>query len=366
MTTVEQLLGDLLLKHNCVIVPSFGGFVAKPISAKIDYKTGRIQPPGKSLLFNKQLINNDGLLINELALANDIPFSEAGDMVKRRVEEWTKILQLGERITIDKVGHIFRDAEKNLCFEQDRFFNLLLDSFGLGQVHFLSEEDVQIATQKHVLSVAQSNVDVAPKQPAALRPEPKIVAIQPKRNVWKYVAAACLAPVAFYSVWIPMKTDVLESGVISIRDFNPFYQQEEGSYQSTLPEEIIIGEKQITLEDEITDLPEELDVYTYAYDDDFTIPVEITASGEEVAAPDESIPAIQANSMHFIVGCFADMENATNLVSKLRSEGFDAQIVDVKNGLHRVSAGGALSIELLNTVRTTASSAGYQGWILKK
>ena len=39
---------------------------------------------------------------------------------------------------------LFLDAENNLCFEQDRFFNLLLASFGLGQVHFLTEEDVNI------------------------------------------------------------------------------------------------------------------------------------------------------------------------------------------------------------------------------
>ena len=59
---IEKLIGDLLLRHNCVVVPSFGGFVAKQVSAVIDYKTGVMHPPKKSLLFNKQLINNDGLL----------------------------------------------------------------------------------------------------------------------------------------------------------------------------------------------------------------------------------------------------------------------------------------------------------------
>ena len=37
--------------------------------------------------------------------------------------------------------------EKNICFEQDRFFNLLLESYGLGKVHFVSESDIQIVKE---------------------------------------------------------------------------------------------------------------------------------------------------------------------------------------------------------------------------
>ncbi|MEY3200216.1 MAG: hypothetical protein RJA13_2174, partial [Bacteroidota bacterium] len=58
MVSVEQLIGDLLVRHNCVIIPAFGGFVAKQTSASIDYKNGIMTPPRKSLLFNRQLINN--------------------------------------------------------------------------------------------------------------------------------------------------------------------------------------------------------------------------------------------------------------------------------------------------------------------
>ena len=67
MVVIEHIIGELLLRHNCVIVPSFGGFVAKRASATIDYTTGVMQPPKKSILFNRQLINNDGLLIAECA-----------------------------------------------------------------------------------------------------------------------------------------------------------------------------------------------------------------------------------------------------------------------------------------------------------
>jgi cell division septation protein DedD len=69
--------------------------------------------------------------------------------------------------------------------------------------------------------------------------------------------------------------------------------------------------------------------------------------------------------MNFIVGCFGNENNAVNLVSKLRSEGFNARIVDKHNGLHRVSAGEGLSQESIQELRNKAQSAGYKGWVLK-
>jgi len=54
MLTVEQLIADLLLQHNCVIVPGFGGFVAQRLPAQIDIEKGQVHPPKKSILFNQK------------------------------------------------------------------------------------------------------------------------------------------------------------------------------------------------------------------------------------------------------------------------------------------------------------------------
>ena len=74
---------------------------------------------------------------------------------------------------------------------------------------------------------------------------------------------------------------------------------------------------------------------------------------------------IDVNARHLIIGCFGNKENATNLVSKLKSEGMNAIIVDISGGLHRVSAGAAISDESLQSIRTKAEGLGYQGWVLK-
>lgn len=396
MKHIEQAIGDLLLRHNCVIVPTFGGFVAEQLSAKIDYDKGVMVPPRKALLFNKQLISNDGLLINELASRNAVSFDNASSDLSTVVSEWNHRLKKGERIELDRVGILFMDTDQNLCFEQDRFFNLLLASFGLDQVHFVAQKEIQVepisidrkvvepilveieeSTQiKHLpktLSVATANE----KKTA------KVVEIAPKKSksrIWKYAAAACFLPIAFYSIWIPTKTDVLQSGVISIKDFNPFYTSAEGNYAKTAYPQDITFQKNTeeTLQEQIDGLEFPKDVIPYRFTEDTYVYVDISelnlteVDPQISTSPEEIVPetietvseSIEVNSMNFIVGCFGSKTNADNLVSTLKAEGFNAFILDVKGGLHRVSAGASLSNESISEIRSKAQSLGFQGWLL--
>jgi hypothetical protein len=383
MVSVEQLIGDLLVRHNCVIIPAFGGFVAKQTSASIDYKNGIMTPPRKSLLFNRQLINNDGLLIAELAVSNAINYNQATDTVGSLVNTWNEKLRNGERITIDKIGFLFYDQEKNICFEQDRFFNLLLESYGLETVHFLSENDVQLA-QKTTIERALSMEENNPVQPAIVfnteaistengTSETRVIehpALQKNSKIWRYVAAACLLPIAFYSFWLPMKTPVLESGMVSIQDFNLFYKSTDGNYSQ---EKISLKspfEKYTTLEESVAALPNDIAIYSYKYSEDLYIPIRLTNALPN--AINEELPEVKGESQvsvstyNLIVGCFGSESNAKNLVSTLKSKGFSSQILDISNGLYRVSIGAANSVDEMQKISQTATAQGFEGWVLKK
>ena len=377
MITVEHLIGELLLRYNCVIIPSFGGFVAKQASASIDYRNGLISPPKKSVLFNRQLINNDGLLIAELAVQNSIQYNEATNAVCEIVEKWNNQLRNGERITIDKVGFLFFDQEKNICFEQDRFFNLLLESYGLGKVHFLTESDVQLV-QKTTIEKAMNESEKTNAQPAivfdtekeaqkTLQAEPVVLehpALKSKTKVWRYVAAACFLPIAFYSFWLPMKTNVLQSGVVTLNDFNPFQKSQVATSVNAVKE----GTHQtmtFNLDNAISVVNDKYNERPYNLAGDFDFITNYDASADVVETNNET-PTVQAFSREYIVGCFSSEENATKLIQSLKQKGVNAYILDVTNGLHRISAGGANSETELQAVISTAQAAGQQGWILKK
>ena len=405
MLTVEQLIGDLLIQNNCVIVPSFGGFVAQRVAARVDEQKGTIAPPRKSVMFNKQLINNDGLLIAAFAQNNQLSFEAASVQIKECIHDWDQMLQQGGRVTIDRVGILFYDLERNLCFEQDRFYNLLLESFGLSSVHFVSTSDAQagesqeqvrsvvkaieLESEKTVIPVADivefTQEPVVPVMQVVREETPvetKIPVIKKSGNkAWRYVAAACLLPVAFYSFWLPVKTDVLESGIISWNDFDPFYKHEAGKYKS-LDEIYSFSRKEVRKQ--LETLPEGVNTFSYELDADTYVPVSINKKQEapiaealveeKTAEPIQKIKPIENPKPivtpvqtvkpaggQIIVGSYSSRQFAQEMVDLLAKNNITGTILE-QDGKIRVSAGAANQFK---TIEPTLKSLGIASWILK-
>lgn len=383
---IEKLIGELLLRHNCVVVPSFGGFVAKQSSAVIDYKTGVMHPPKKSLLFNKQLINNDGLLASALSKETGQSYDDASTEIQKQVISWHKALNSGERINLENIGFLFLDQEKNIGFEQDRYFNLLLQSYGLGKVHFISEEDIQLVAQPMTLinPIEKDEESIIVMHPTEIRTIEKPVeilstdkSISPQRHskIWKYVAAASMIPFVFYSYWIPMETKVLESKIISFSDFNPFHKEEQNTYTTPTTKLNVDSSSltKISVQDELNQLPESVDTWSYPFNESLYIPLKtdqaktlVAKKTETPSAPTPITEVTQGENQYVIANCFSSEDNANNFVATLKSNGFQSQIVDFKGGLYRVSAGKINSSSDLSTIQSKLETMDVHGsWVLK-
>lgn len=397
MLTVEQIIGDLLIQNNCVIVPSFGGFVAQRVAARLDEQKGTLVPPRKSVMFNKQLINNDGLLVAAYAQNTGLSFEVAAQEIKAHIQGWELKLQQGDRITIDRVGILFYDQERNLCFEQDRFYNLLLESFGLSAVHFVSTSDVQaiesreqvknvvkaleLETEKSVLpsgTIEFTHEAIVPVL-EVVREEavsPKTVALQEKTSnkAWRYIAAACLLPVAFYSFWIPVKTDVLESGIVSWNDFNPFYKHQEGNYKPA-KETYCFSRKHAR--EQLKKLPKGIETFSYELDGDTYVPVSVSKKKTDVVTaktPEPEVipepvvvktpvvtPSAKQTGSYIIVGSYSSKQNAQEMIDLLAKNNITGTILE-QDGKIRVSAGSASQYKSLEG---TLKGLGIAPWILK-
>ncbi|WP_107037328.1 HU domain-containing protein [Brumimicrobium mesophilum] len=388
MTHLDALLGTLLLRNNCVVIPAFGGFVANHISAKVDVKNGLITPPSKALSFNKNLNNNDGLIINHLANEKKISFDVAQSIISLEVQQIKAQLNDGKRIHFHNVGFLYTNTAGKIAFEQDRFFNLLLSSYGLGNVQFISEEEeieavIQtpraVNTQKELAFDTPNIVLDKEEVETAKTEETKEIehpAVAKKSSggillkIVKYAAVAALVPLAFYSFWIPMKTDVLKSGIIYKDDFNPFKSSEDIKYQATVKKEVLTIDsvQPLATLSSITDnLNSAAPVFAYPLDEDLFIPVwrkKQEVNSIENSEVNEVVTA--KNSYHAIVGCFGDPTNASDLISDLKSKGFNAYEVDVRGGLHRISAGNTTNRSEISSLREKLASTNLNVWILKK
>ena len=349
MHKIEDLVSSLLLRHSCVIIPNFGGFVAKTISAKLDLDRGLFLAPSKQLLFNKNLLNNDGLLISEYASLNAIEYSKSQSEIEEFVLDLKSKLNSKQSVHIERVGKLSYDLEGNLVFEQDRYFNLLLSSYGLSQVQFIANKEPEINEP----SIKEKKI----KEKAPIR----------KINYLKYAAAACLLPLAFYSFWIPTHSGVLESGLISYKDFNPFYKKELGAYsqQKIAIQENTLEEKNIFEVQILTSRNHRIGLYKF--DEGINIPIRIEAKKivKEILDVKIENKTSYTNSFEYIIGCFSNKNNALTLISKLKQEGFAAQLAG-GSPLVRVSIGGADSDLQMQTIIQKANEKGYKGWILKK
>jgi cell division septation protein DedD len=385
---MDTLLTDLLLRHNCVIIPDLGGFVANRIPAYIDEEKGRVFPPSKQLTFNSRLIKNDGLLVAAWAQKEKISFEEAVESVKRETQSIQQKLRKGQSHTIENIGTLFISEEGRLNFRQDRFFNLLLDSYGLKSVEFIptdnaiekeekpnkhqKAEKITVPSKKEVKTEQQKNLENE-KEEASVTP---IKTIQPRKKarILKYAAAAAILPIAFYSFWIPLTSDVLQSRVLFKEDFNPFKKSAEAVYQRSeienLTKELHTEDSELTRLQE--KLPENVEVFHYALTEDVYVPVwreEIASTNHEVAESDNTstVTSNKVNAKyHLIAGCFREIENANGLVEKLNNKGLNAFILDKKDGLHRVTASQVDNKINLEAERNNLSQKGFKTWVLRK
>ena len=87
MTNISQHIEFLLRRHDCVILPTIGAFIASYKAAHINNEWGIITPPKREIYFNASINNNDGLLANSIARKNRISFEAANRLLLQEIEK---------------------------------------------------------------------------------------------------------------------------------------------------------------------------------------------------------------------------------------------------------------------------------------
>ena len=132
--SIEYYISQLLYKNDCVIVINFGGFVCSSISANLNKKTGILTPPNKSILFNPQLKDNDGLLINHIAQSEGISQEDAKINLLKFVEQSLENLNKFKSCRFEEIGLFTLNSDKNIIFTQDLKTNYNLNAFGFQDI----------------------------------------------------------------------------------------------------------------------------------------------------------------------------------------------------------------------------------------
>lgn len=130
---IAKYINDLLLKHNCVIVPGLGGFIINYKPASINPINHTFTPPSNEIVFNSALKNNDGILINYIAAKYKISYTSATELTEIAINNLIKQLINDKKIFLDDLGHLSIDNKGNISFEPDKKFFFSVASFGLEE-----------------------------------------------------------------------------------------------------------------------------------------------------------------------------------------------------------------------------------------
>ena len=130
---ISTYIFELLQSHDCVIVPNFGAFVARNISAKISSDGSRIFPPNKEISFNKNVVKNDGLLHNAISSNENISYEGAEQKITNWVTRINKKLEKQCYIEIKNIGSISLENSKYI-FAPNQNSIFLKSSYGFNSI----------------------------------------------------------------------------------------------------------------------------------------------------------------------------------------------------------------------------------------
>jgi hypothetical protein len=357
-------------------VPEFGGFIANYKPATIDTVVNRIHPPSKSVLFNPNLLNNDGLLGGEVSKVKEIDYPSALTYIAKQVRVWKDELQKGGRVEIDEIGFLYKH-NGTIVFEQNRQVNILLNAFGLSSVSFLNFESTEKNNSNKGLNsevnsvstlLPNTNLSLVEEEPSLEKAEElndaQIIPIsRKKKNRLKYLAVAAAIPFMFYSYWIPMETDFLNTGKIQVSDFNPLRKTKNKVYTSKSHADYFSAKEDFYEWEELTGhLSDNVEVYNFQFSETLFIPIRLKEGDISNANEYANIDL----PYQLIVGCFSIKNNANSLVNELKTEGFSASILDHHKGLYRVTANGFKTLQEAENFLQDFKSNGNEGWILSK
>lgn len=128
---IEIYIRELLYIHECVTVPGLGSFLAKESSALSEFAHCRILPPAKTVSYNGQIQDNDGLLIRYISQEEQISYAEAKAYVEQSCRDIQEAIEKQGYVQLKGLGQLQKQEHGQLLFRGQEAGDLRLAEYGL-------------------------------------------------------------------------------------------------------------------------------------------------------------------------------------------------------------------------------------------
>ncbi|MDX1461479.1 MAG: SPOR domain-containing protein [Marinirhabdus sp.] len=303
-------ISDLLYRYECVIVPGFGAFITRYHSARIDSDTHEFFPPGKTVMFNRQLQTNDGILANYVASVEKCSYALALQKIRNFAGKLSLDLSEGNTVHIDSVGSFVLNEERSVQFNPEVSGNFSTAAFGLSS--FITPTVTR---------------ELQPQQTVVAAEEKKVLALETRPRTAPYMKYAAVGLIALALAGFGgMK---LYEGEVQEHNFAE-KQKAENLVESQIQEATFI--------------------------------IENPLKALNITVPKHK------GKYHIVAGAFRIEANAQKKVRQLDQKGYSAKMIGVnKYGLHQVVYSSHQDrLEALRTLRNIQSEENSAAWLLVK
>ena len=187
ITHIERLL----LMHDCVILPKFGGFVLQTVPAMCLEEEHSFRPMRKEIMFNVTLQHTDGLLCESYMQTYGVDYRKAQLMLEEDIEALNVSLEQDKRITLGRIGTFSIGEEGQTIFTPGDSGVFNADSYGLPSFHFPVLRSLEKEREEVALLTGKKKKDV--------------FYIPVSRKLIRVVAASAAAVALFFVVSTPVK-----------------------------------------------------------------------------------------------------------------------------------------------------------------
>jgi len=151
MFSIIEHIEYLITRHDCVVVPGWGAFIANYSASDYDAVNEVMSRPRRSIGFNASVSHNDGLLAQSLMRREGLEYNEAMKFIADSVTTFRQQLALDCEVSMGRLGYFRRNEGRFIEFVP--FFH----ANGSDQFYGLDDLDIKdVATLERDAAVEET------------------------------------------------------------------------------------------------------------------------------------------------------------------------------------------------------------------
>ena len=116
MFSIIEHIEYLMSRHDCVVVPGWGAFIANYTTARYDSERAVLERPRRAVGFNAEVTHNDGLLAQSIMRREGMDFDEAMRFIADSVAAYRQQLAADSEVSMGRLGYFRRNDGRYIEF----------------------------------------------------------------------------------------------------------------------------------------------------------------------------------------------------------------------------------------------------------